>query len=92
MLKAVLTAGALCVVAVGCGSSHPAAAPSKAVTAAPPLPSISWDLLGRRACQSAAKGEDLTAEADAKISKMPELSSLSGYSAVKVWCSTNYHG
>lgn len=91
MLRAVLAAGALCVVAACGGSTHPAAAPSKTATTAP-SPSISWDLLGRRACESAAKGEELTAEADAKISKMPELSSLGGYSAVKAWCAENYHG
>jgi Spy/CpxP family protein refolding chaperone len=91
MLRAVLAAGVLCVVAAGCASNHPAAAPAKTVTAAP-SPSMSWDLLGQRACQSAAKGEDLTAEADAKISKMPELSALSGYPAVKAWCAENYHG
>jgi hypothetical protein len=90
MLKAVLTAGALCVVAA-CGSNHPAAAPAKTVTVAP-SPSISWDLLGQRACQSTAKGEDLTAEADARISAMPELSTLRGYAAVKAWCAENYHG
>lgn len=89
MLKAVLAAGALCVVAA-CGSNTEAT-PAKTVTAAP-TPSISWDLLGQRACQSAAKGEDLTAEADARISAMPELSTLRGYAAVKAWCATNYHG
>lgn len=96
MIRVCVAAGAL-LLAAGCGSSS-AAAPAKTVTVAP-TPTVSFDDMGRHACDAASKDAWLAAQGAAKLSMVKDLQDLAlreeqlgNHQLIKAWCAQNYHG